>query len=34
MKYNWKNIMNNAWALKREIKLGYVDNMTGDFIAA
>ena len=27
-------IYTNAWNLKREVKLGYVDNMTGDFIAA
>lgn len=27
-------IYTNAWNLKREIKLGYVDNMTGCFVAA
>ena len=27
-------IYTNAWNLKREVKLGYVDNMTGKFIAA
>lgn len=27
-------IYTNAWNLKREYKLGYIDNMTGDFIAA
>lgn len=27
-------IYTNAWNLKREIKLGYIDNMTGAFIAA
>lgn len=27
-------IYTNAWNLKREIKLGYVDNMTGAFVAA
>lgn len=27
-------IYTNAWNLKREIKLGYIDNMTGEFIAA
>lgn len=27
-------IYTNAWNLKREIKLGYVDNLTGSFIAA
>lgn len=27
-------IYTNAWNLKREIRIGYVDNMTGDFIAA
>lgn len=27
-------IYTNAWNLKREIKLGYVDNMTGAFFAA
>lgn len=27
-------IYTNAWNLKREIKMGYVDNMTGEFIAA
>ena len=27
-------IYTNAWNLKREIKIGYVDNMTGSFIAA
>lgn len=27
-------IYTNAWNLKREIKLGYVDNMTGVFFAA
>lgn len=27
-------IYTNAWNCKKEIKLGYVDNMTGDFIAA
>ena len=24
----------NAWNLKRETKIGYVDNMTGTFVAA
>lgn len=27
-------IYTNAWNLKREVKLGYVDNMTGEMIAA
>ena len=27
-------IYTNAWNLKREIKMGYVDNMTGAFVAA
>lgn len=27
-------IYTNAWNLKREIKIGYVDNMTGSFVAA
>ena len=27
-------IYTNAWHLKREIKMGYVDNMTGEFVAA
>ena len=27
-------IYTNAWNLKREIKFGYVDLMTGDYIAA
>ncbi len=27
-------IYTNAWNLKREVKLGYVDNMTGSFVAA
>lgn len=27
-------IYTNAWNLKREIKIGYVDNFTGEFIAA
>ena len=27
-------VYTNAWNLKREIKLGYVDNMTGAYIAA
>ena len=27
-------IYTNAWNLKREIKLGYVDNMTGAYVAA
>lgn len=27
-------IYTNAWGLKRELKLGYVDNMTGAFVAA
>lgn len=27
-------IYTNAWHLKREIKMGYVDNLTGEFIAA
>ena len=27
-------IYTNAWNLKREHKLGYVDNMTGEFVAA
>lgn len=27
-------IYTNAWNLKREIKLGYIDNMTGEFVAA
>ena len=27
-------IYTNAWGLKKEIKLGYVDNLTGAFVAA
>lgn len=27
-------IYTNAWNLKREIKMGYVDNLTGEFVAA
>lgn len=27
-------IYTNAWKIKRENKIGYVDNMTGEFIAA
>ena len=27
-------IYTNAWNLKREIKMGYIDNMTGAFVAA
>ena len=27
-------IYTNAWNLKKEIKIGYVDNLTGSFIAA
>ena len=27
-------IYTNAWNLKREIKLGYVDNLTGEYVAA
>ena len=27
-------IYTNAWSLKREIKLGYVDNLTGEYVAA
>lgn len=27
-------IYTNAWSLKKEIKLGYVDNLTGAFVAA
>lgn len=27
-------IYTNAWNLKREIKLGYIDNMAGTFVAA
>lgn len=27
-------IYTNSWSLKREIKLGYIDNTTGEFIAA
>lgn len=27
-------VYTNAWHIKREIKLGYVDNMTGEYIAA
>ena len=27
-------IYTNAWNLKREVKVGYVDNMTGSFFAA
>ena len=27
-------IYTNAWNLKREVKLGYIDNMTGAYIAA
>jgi hypothetical protein len=32
--YVTTRIYTNAWNLKREIKLGYIDNMTGEFIAA
>lgn len=32
--YNKKQIMHNAWNLKKEVKIGYVDNMTGDFVVA
>lgn len=32
--YVTTRIYTNAWNLKREIKIGYVDNMTGSFIAA
>ena len=27
-------IYTNAWNLKREVKLGYIDNLTGSFVAA
>lgn len=27
-------IYTNAWNLKREIKLGYIDNMTGELVVA
>lgn len=27
-------IYTNAWNLKREIKMGYIDNMTGEYVAA
>ena len=27
-------IYTNAWNLKREIKIGYIDNLTGAFVAA
>ena len=27
-------IYTNAWNLKREIKFGYIDNLTGTFVAA
>lgn len=27
-------IYTNAWNLKKEIKMGYVDNMTGEMVAA
>ena len=27
-------IYTNAWNCKREIKIGYVDNLSGDFVAA
>ena len=27
-------IYTNAWNLKREVKIGYIDNMTGNFFAA
>ena len=27
-------IYTNKWSLKREIKIGYVDNLSGEFIAA
>ena len=27
-------IYTNAWRLKKEVKIGYVDNITGDFVAA
>lgn len=27
-------IYTNKWSLKREIKIGYVDNMSGEFFAA
>lgn len=27
-------IYTNAWNLKRELKVGYVDNLTGEFVAA
>ena len=26
-------IYTNAWKLKREIEIGYVDNLTGEFVA-
>lgn len=27
-------IYTNAWHLKKEVKIGYVDNLTGEFFAA
>lgn len=27
-------IYTNKWSLKREIKLGFVDNLSGEFVAA
>lgn len=27
-------IYTNAWTMKREIRLGYIDNMTGELVAA
>lgn len=27
-------IYTNAWSMKREIKLGYIDNMSGELVAA
>lgn len=32
--YVSSRVYTNAWNLKREIKIGYVDNLTGMFIAA
>ena len=32
--YITTRIYTNAWNLKREVKLGYIDNMTGAFCAA
>ena len=32
--YVSSRIYTNAWNLKREIKVGYVDNFTGEFVAA